>query len=108
MFFSLGIMDVNGAATEGKSSVNSSSTGGKRSTSDTFINHAAISWHENRKKWVGDQSKRSNRVPKDPIISWSMDYEDLLSTHDPFPESIPLAEMVDFLVDIWYDDGLFD
>ncbi|CAH2064097.1 unnamed protein product [Thlaspi arvense] len=40
--------------------------------------------------------------------SWSTTYEDLLSTHEPFSESIPLPEMVDFLVDIWYDEGLYD
>ncbi|CAA2984319.1 Hypothetical predicted protein, partial [Olea europaea subsp. europaea] len=39
---------------------------------------------------------------------WSMTYEDLLSTNDPFSEPIPLPEMVDFLVDIWHDEGLFD
>ncbi|ONI23787.1 hypothetical protein PRUPE_2G208000 [Prunus persica] len=67
---------------------------------------AAIAWHESRKKWVGDQ--RMQRMAKDPIISWSTAYEDLLSTHDSFPEPIPLTEMVDFLVDIWHDEGLFD
>ncbi|KAK2969073.1 hypothetical protein RJ640_021112 [Escallonia rubra] len=73
-----------------------------------YTNHAAIAWHESRRKWIGDQSQRSNRMQKDPIISWSMTYEDLLSTHDPFPERIPLPEMVDFLVDIWHDEGLYD
>ncbi|KAI5399746.1 uncharacterized protein LOC127091492 isoform X1 [Lathyrus oleraceus] len=75
----------------------------------TFINHAANAWHENRKKWVGDKSQNSPRTPKDPIISWSTSYEDLLSTSEPFAERIPLPEMVDFLVDIWLDEeGSFD
>ncbi|KAJ8557538.1 hypothetical protein K7X08_003163 [Anisodus acutangulus] len=77
-----------------------------------FVNHvygaAAIAWHENRRRWVGDVSRRSDRMPKDPIISWSTTYEDLLSTTEPFSEPIPLTEMVDFLVDIWHDEGLFD
>ncbi|XP_059289028.1 uncharacterized protein LOC132042524 isoform X2 [Lycium ferocissimum] len=73
-----------------------------------FVNHAAIAWHENRRTWVGDVSSRSDRMPKDPIISWSTTYEDLLSTTEPFSEPIPLTEMVDFLVDIWHDEGLFD
>ncbi|KAM3283021.1 hypothetical protein P3S67_026666 [Capsicum chacoense] len=73
-----------------------------------FVNHAAIAWHENRRKWVGDVSRKSERMPKDPIISWSTTYEDLLSTTDRFSEPIPLTEMVDFLVDIWHDEGLFD
>uniref|UniRef100_A0A2P2PHY6 Uncharacterized protein LOC105641111 isoform X1 n=1 Tax=Rhizophora mucronata TaxID=61149 RepID=A0A2P2PHY6_RHIMU len=74
----------------------------------TFVNHGAIAWHENRRKWIGDQSRQTQRVEKDPIISWSTTYEELLSNHEPFPESIPLPEMVDFLVDIWHDEGLFD
>ncbi|KAL3323705.1 hypothetical protein AABB24_038054, partial [Solanum stoloniferum] len=73
-----------------------------------FVNHAAIAWHENRRKWVGEVSSKSERMPKDPIISWSTTYEELLSTTDPFSERIPLTEMVDFLVDIWHDEGLFD
>ncbi|XP_037493328.1 uncharacterized protein LOC105641111 isoform X1 [Jatropha curcas] len=73
-----------------------------------FVNHAAIAWHENRRKWVGNQSRQSKTVAKDPIISWSMTYDELLSTNDPFAEPIPLTEMVDFLVDIWHDEGLFD
>ncbi|CAA0825341.1 Unknown protein [Striga hermonthica] len=73
-----------------------------------FVNHAAIAWNESRKKWIGNVSQRSGRTSKDPIISWSTTYEDLLSTHEPFSEPIPLSEMVDFLVDIWQDEGLFD
>ncbi|GAA0184986.1 hypothetical protein LIER_32274 [Lithospermum erythrorhizon] len=73
-----------------------------------FINHAAIAWHESRKKWIGNLSQKSDRVPKDPVISWSTTYEDLLSSNEPFPEPISLPEMVDFLVDIWYDEGLCD
>ncbi|PIN24449.1 hypothetical protein CDL12_02800 [Handroanthus impetiginosus] len=84
-----------------KTDENSTNTSG-------FVNHAAIAWDENRRKWIGDLSQRSQRIPKDPIISWSMTYEDLLSTNDPFPKPIPLPEMVDFLVDIWLDEGLFD
>ncbi|XP_027111470.2 uncharacterized protein [Coffea arabica] len=78
------------------------------SNSPVFVNHAANAWHESRKRWTGDLNQRSIRIEKDPIISWSTTYEDLLSTNEPFPERIPLTEMVDFLVDIWHDEGLFD
>ncbi|PIN05991.1 hypothetical protein CDL12_21470 [Handroanthus impetiginosus] len=77
-------------------------------STSVFVNHALIAWNESRRKWTGNVSQRSERTIKDPIISWTTTYEDLLLTHDPFPEPIPLSEMVDFLVDIWYDDGLFD
>ncbi|OIW21765.1 hypothetical protein TanjilG_10649 [Lupinus angustifolius] len=75
----------------------------------TFVNHAEIAWHENRRKWVGDKSQHHPRMTKDPIISWSTSYEELLSTNEPFAEPISLSEMVDFLVDVWLDEeGIFD
>ncbi|XP_024991725.1 uncharacterized protein LOC112525717 [Cynara cardunculus var. scolymus] len=78
------------------------------SSTPVFINHAAIAWNESRRQWIGDQSQKSRQTPKDPIISWSTTYEDLLSMGNRFPEPVPLPEMVDFLVDIWQDEGLFD
>ncbi|KAL4576494.1 hypothetical protein LXL04_012589 [Taraxacum kok-saghyz] len=78
------------------------------SSTPVFINHAAIAWNEGRRQWIGDQSQKSQRMPKDPVISWSATYEDLLSTTNRFSEPIPLPEMVDFLVDIWHNEGLFD
>lgn len=89
----------------------SSHSNGKQNVkqTSTFVNHAAIAWHEDRKKWVGDKSQHPPRTAKDPIISWSTSYEELLSTNEPFAEPIPLPEMVDFLVDIWLEDeGFFD
>ncbi|XP_057789495.1 uncharacterized protein LOC131006312 isoform X2 [Salvia miltiorrhiza] len=83
-------------------------TSENNSSTSIFVNHAAIAWAESRRKWIGNAPQRSDRTMKDPIISWSTTYEDLLLTHDPFSEPIPLPEMVDFLVDIWHDEGLFD
>uniref|UniRef100_A0A0A0LK63 Gag1-like clamp domain-containing protein n=1 Tax=Cucumis sativus TaxID=3659 RepID=A0A0A0LK63_CUCSA len=77
-------------------------------SSPTFVNQAAICWHESRKKWVDKNSQQQQRMERESMISWSTAYEDLLSTNDPFSEPIPLPEMVDFLVDIWHDEGLFD
>lgn len=75
----------------------------------SFVNHASIAWHERRREWVGDQSKRTHRPSREPIISWCTTYEDLLSTtNQPFQQPIPLSEMVDFLVDIWHEEGLYD
>ncbi|GKV34189.1 hypothetical protein SLEP1_g42588 [Rubroshorea leprosula] len=80
----------------------------KDTGTSVFVNLAACAWHESRKSWVGDQSQRPKKITKDPIISWTTTYEELLSTNEPFSEAIPLGEMVDFLVDIWHDEGLFD
>nr|CAD1844798.1 unnamed protein product [Ananas comosus var. bracteatus] len=76
--------------------------------SSSFVNQAAIAWNEMRREWIGDRSKKSHRAPKEPIISWCTTYDDLLSTSQRFPQPIPLAEMVDFLVDIWHEEGLYD
>ncbi|KAM7526864.1 hypothetical protein LguiA_016766 [Lonicera macranthoides] len=95
---------LEGSTSGNKAKIPAENNGG----TSVFINHATAAWHESRRTWVGDKSQKSRKTPKDPIISWSMTYEDLLSTHDPFPEAIPLPEMVDFLVDIWHDEGLYD
>ncbi|XP_058084186.1 uncharacterized protein LOC131231868 isoform X2 [Magnolia sinica] len=73
-----------------------------------FVNQAAIAWNERRRLWVGDQSQKSHKMPREPVISWSTTYDDLLTTSQPFPQPIPLPEMVDFLVDIWHEEGLYD
>ncbi|KAG6763510.1 hypothetical protein POTOM_030930 [Populus tomentosa] len=119
---------VSSHSNEKRSSEHSTSTNGehmnteKEKSTSVFVNHAAIAWHESRRKWTGNQSRQPQRTTKDPIIrvnimkhngrtflcSWSTTYEDLLSTQEPFSEPIPLSEMVDFLVDIWHDEGLFD
>ncbi|XP_039005054.1 uncharacterized protein LOC120132341 isoform X1 [Hibiscus syriacus] len=80
----------------------------KDASASAFVNHAAIAWHENRERWTGDKSQQSRKISKDQVISWSTTYEELLLTSEPFSQPIPLPEIVDFLVDIWHDDGLFD
>ncbi|BAT94511.1 hypothetical protein VIGAN_08112100 [Vigna angularis var. angularis] len=69
-----------------------SHSNGKQNFKQTsiFVNHAAIAWHEDRRKWVGDRSQHPPRIAKDQIISWSTSYEELLSTNEPFAEPIPL------------------
>ena len=74
----------------------------------SFINHAAIAWAEMRRQWTGDQEKVPKEASQEPIISWCTTYDDLLSTSERFPQPIPLSEMVDFLVDIWHEEGLYD
>ncbi|KAG6596487.1 hypothetical protein SDJN03_09667, partial [Cucurbita argyrosperma subsp. sororia] len=81
----------------------------KSNETTAFVNHAEIAWHEQRREWVGDRFENVQRAPPmEPILSWTTTYEDLLLTAEPFQQPIPLAEMVDFLVDIWHEDGLYD
>ncbi|XP_071734586.1 uncharacterized protein [Rutidosis leptorrhynchoides] len=84
------------------------SPGNNESSTPAFFNQGVIAWNEGRRRWIGDQSQKPQRLSKDPIISWSTTYDDLLSTSKKFTEPIPLSEMVDFLVDIWHNEGLYD
>ena len=33
---------------------------------------AAIAWEQNRREWIGDRSRRSKRIQKDPIIRYML------------------------------------
>ncbi|XP_020549494.1 uncharacterized protein LOC105161355 isoform X2 [Sesamum indicum] len=68
--------------------------------SSLFINYAAIAWHEMRRAWRGDQSVASERKPREPIMSQSASYQDVVSPGERFNEPVPLA-MVKSLVEIW-------
>ncbi|XP_022934224.1 uncharacterized protein LOC111441458 isoform X1 [Cucurbita moschata] len=103
-------MEINGRNPNLKGNGNHSSgdSNVKSNEMPTFVNHAEIAWHERRREWVGDCSGNLQQVPMEPILSWTTTYEDLLLTAEPFQQPIPLAEMVDFLVDIWLEDDLYD
>lgn len=73
-----------------------------------FVNHALILWKERRQEWVGTRQRPKAMEPREPVISWSTTYEDLLATSRPFAQRIPLTEMVDFLVDVWEQEGLYE
>ncbi|CAA0824424.1 Unknown protein [Striga hermonthica] len=77
--------------------------------SSDFVNHGLIQWNLIRKKWVGN-NKSPGRAQQhhEPSLSWDATYDSLLSNNKPFHKPIPLAEMVDFLVDIWEQEGMYD
>lgn len=84
------------------------SSDGIQTDSPEFVNHGLLLWNQTRQQWVGN--KRSGRPKQvgEPKISWNATYESLLGTNKPFPERIPLREMIDFLVDIWELEGMYD
>nr|PNR28639.1 hypothetical protein PHYPA_029232 [Physcomitrium patens] len=74
-----------------------------------YSNHALALWNQQRSAWVGTQPRPpARREPREPAISWNTTYEELLSTSRPFAQPIPLLEMVDFLVDVWEQEGLYE
>ncbi|KAM2957952.1 hypothetical protein FF2_024870 [Malus domestica] len=80
-------------------------------------------WNQTRHRWVGNKKSESpSKKIREPKLSthclsmvkslcpcsWNASYESLLGSSKPFPQPIPLPEMVDFLVDIWEQEGLYD
>jgi hypothetical protein len=47
-------------------------------------------------------------APRRPVLSADATYDDLLTSSRAFPQPVPLVEMVDFLVEVWDEDGLYD
>ncbi|XP_058113312.1 uncharacterized protein LOC131256424 isoform X2 [Magnolia sinica] len=85
------------------------SVGGSTSNPPEFVNHGLLLWNQTRQQWIGNR-KAENRMQqvREPRLSWNATYDSLLGTNKPFPQPIPLAEMVDFLVDIWEQEGMYD
>ncbi|KAG2268385.1 hypothetical protein Bca52824_062940 [Brassica carinata] len=76
-----------------------------------FVNQGLLLWNQTRERWVGKE-KPNNNLPdrnQGSKINWNAaSYDSLLASNKLFPQPIPLNEMVDFLVEIWEQDGLYD
>ncbi|CAM8965976.1 unnamed protein product [Rhodiola kirilowii] len=82
---------------------------GSRSKEFEFINHGLRLWNQSRNQWVGSSKhgSHSQRI-REPTLSYNATYESLLGTSRPFSRPVPLSEMVEFLVDVWEQEGLYD
>ncbi|XP_044463228.1 uncharacterized protein LOC123194130 [Mangifera indica] len=79
------------------------------SSHSEFVNHGLLLWNQVRLQWIGSsKSKNQNQHGCEANPSWPATYESLLGSRNPFPRPIPLNEMVDFLVDVWEHEGLYD
>ncbi|GLU22090.1 hypothetical protein SLE2022_381870 [Rubroshorea leprosula] len=82
---------------------------GSANSPTEFVNHGLILWNQTRQRWVGNKkSENQTRQIREPKLNWNATYDSLLGSNKPFPQPIPLAEMVDFLVDVWEQEGLYD
>ncbi|CAK9154379.1 unnamed protein product [Ilex paraguariensis] len=81
---------------------------GSTSNHSEFINHGLLHWNQTRLQWTESKRHEKPRRIWEPILSWNATYESLLGTSRRFPQPIPLAEIVDFLSDIWEQEGLYD
>ncbi|KAJ4707891.1 DUF4050 family protein [Melia azedarach] len=88
--------------------LDSSSGAGSTSNPSEFANHGLILWNQMRQQWLGNKKSQDRTQVREPTISWNASYESLLGTNKPFAQRVPLPEMVDFLVDVWEQEGLYD
>ncbi|ERN03743.1 hypothetical protein AMTR_s00078p00048610 [Amborella trichopoda] len=117
-FWSTSPYEMDNSGVQSQRSISSISTSnqnpdphsGQCSTGPTeFVNHGFLLWNQIRQEWVGNRPAE-NRTPqvREPRLSWNATYDSLLGTNKPFPQPIPLSEMVDFLVDVWEQEGMYD
>ncbi|KAM7483645.1 hypothetical protein LguiB_008228 [Lonicera macranthoides] len=117
-FWTTSTCDMDNSGGQSRGSISSISTSnqnldthcsGSGNPPPEFVNHGLLLWNQTRQLWVG--SKRSeNRAQElcEPRLSWNATYDGLLGSNKPFSRPIPLSEMVDFLVDIWEQEGMYD
>ncbi|XVF74732.1 hypothetical protein PTKIN_Ptkin13bG0135500 [Pterospermum kingtungense] len=118
-FWTTSTCDMDNSAQQSQGSISSISTsnqtldphGGAASANahSEFVNHGLLLWNQTRQCWVGNKkSENRPRQVEEPKLNWNATYESLLGSNKPFPQPIPLAEMIDFLVDVWEQEGLYD
>ncbi|KAK1418488.1 hypothetical protein QVD17_27633 [Tagetes erecta] len=105
-FWSTTTCDVDLAAMQSQKSV-SSIGGSSTNIQQDFVNHGLLQWNQSRLQWV-DHKKSENSAKAQKHILRNTTYESLLGTAEKFPHSIPLSEMVGFLVNIWEHEGLYE
>ncbi|XP_024985908.1 uncharacterized protein LOC112521341 isoform X1 [Cynara cardunculus var. scolymus] len=73
-----------------------------------FVNRGLLLWNQSRQQWIGEKAPHHHKKAQESVISWNATYDNLLGTNKPFTRPIPLPEMVNFLVDVWEQEGLYD
>ncbi|KNA08595.1 hypothetical protein SOVF_161220 isoform B [Spinacia oleracea] len=96
---SLSTSNVSFLSDLGSSSINSH---------NDFVNPGLLLWTQNRLQWIGATKSNEDHQAIGPTISLNATYDSLLSSRERFRRPIPLSEMVDFLVDVWEQEGLYD
>ncbi|KAK3002512.1 hypothetical protein RJ639_021424, partial [Escallonia herrerae] len=117
-FWSTSTCDMENSAVQSQRSVSSISISnqslsqysgtGSTSNHSEFVNHGFLRWNQIRQQWIGSKKTENKGKAREPLLSWNASYESLLGTSKRFPRPIPLSEMVDFLVEIWEQEGLYD
>ncbi|XP_076906256.1 uncharacterized protein LOC143562306 [Bidens hawaiensis] len=109
-FWSTSTYDIDFGTLQSQKSLSSIIISDPTAAADTgiqqeFVNHGLLLWNQTRLEWV-ESGKPDKVKAKEP--PWNATYDSLLGTNKRFPRPIPLSEMVEFLVDIWEMEGLYD
>ncbi|KAM7257294.1 hypothetical protein ACFE04_013035 [Oxalis oulophora] len=88
--------------------VDSNGNSGSSSKPAEFVNHGLLLWNQTRQQWLSNKKSETQSQSREPTISCYATYASLLGTNKPFARPIHLPEMIDFLVDVWEQDGLYD
>ncbi|XP_019184733.1 PREDICTED: uncharacterized protein LOC109179693 isoform X3 [Ipomoea nil] len=114
-FWTTSTRDMDNNVVQSRGSISSISTSaqahdahssGSTNTPSEFVNHGLIQWTQIRQQWVGSKkSENQSQQLLEPRLSWNATYDSLLGSNKQFAKPIPLPEMIDFLVDVWEQDG---
>lgn len=74
-----------------------------------FVNHGLNLWNESRLQWIGSgRTISQTKQKRGRALSWNATYESVIARKTPFPRPVPLSEMVEFLVEAWDQEGMYD
>ncbi|CAK9159412.1 unnamed protein product [Ilex paraguariensis] len=104
-FWSTSTWEMDNSTVQSKRSISSVSVSTRTSS---LLVAGLLHWNQTRLQWTESKRHEKPRRIWEPILSWNATYESLLGTSRRFPQPIPLAEIVDFLSDIWEQEGLYD
>ncbi|XP_058201290.1 uncharacterized protein LOC131316034 isoform X1 [Rhododendron vialii] len=80
---------------------------GSTSNHSEFVNHGLLLWNQTRLQWSGNRKTDNHRPFRKPRLSWDGPCENMLGSNERCPQPIPLPEMVEFLADMWEQEGLY-
>ncbi|KAL1127961.1 hypothetical protein V6Z11_A13G214600 [Gossypium hirsutum] len=95
---------------------------GSTSRPSEFVNHGLLLWNQTRQQWVGNKKSEKWTQPRESMLrleifivfhnfyscNWNAVDDSLHGSTKPFPKPLPLSELVDFLDDVWEQEGLYD
>mmetsp|Transcript_23934 Transcript_23934/g.39351 ORF Transcript_23934/g.39351 Transcript_23934/m.39351 type:complete len:101 (-) Transcript_23934:412-714(-) len=73
-----------------------------------FLNQGLVLWEQARSQWRAKPPGWQRPPRSRPPIDADDLFDDIVSSNRPFPQRVPLPDMVNVLLEIWEADGLLD